>query len=105
MGHCRWHPGKEHRYLPSDQILHHRSRALVRYVNYVDLRADLEQLAGEVLHAPVAGRSVRELAGPGLRHYDQLLHRLHRQRGMHDENQRRHRGKRYRRQILVYVVR
>jgi hypothetical protein len=61
-------------------------------VQEIDFRRDLEKLAREVLHAAGAGRAVRELPRPRLRERDDVLYRLHRKRGMHDEDERRYGG-------------
>ena len=47
-----------------------------------------EQFRGELKGGALPGRGEIELARPGFRERDQVLHRVHRQRGMHDDKQR-----------------
>ena len=52
-----------------------------------------------------AGRAVADLAGPRFRQRDELLHRAHRHRRMHDQHAHQPRDRRYPDEILQRVIR
>ncbi len=72
----------------AQQVGDGRRPALVRHVQHVDVRRFLEQLAGEMARAAVAGGGIAELAWLGLRLGDQALERRHAGFCRHHQHQR-----------------
>ncbi len=79
------HRDEHHRNVASDHVLHGRRDAAIGHM--LDLHAGglVEQLAHEMEHRPHARTAVGQLIRMGLGIGDQLLHRVHRQRGMDRE--------------------
>ena len=91
--------------LAGEEVLHRRRAALVGDVHHVDAGHRLEELAGEMPGRAGRARAERERAGLRPRVVDQLAHRLHRQRGVDDEDVRHLRDQRHRHEVLLRVVR
>ena len=92
------------RHLARHHPQHRRRRALERHMHHLDIGHGAEQFARKMRGAAIAAGTEAEIAGARFGDHDQLLHRFHRQRGMHDQNVRRRRHQRHRREILLRVV-
>ena len=71
--------------MAADQIVDGGAAAAVGHVHDVDAGLLAQQLAGEMMRRPGAGRAVLQPARVGLGVGDQLGHRLHRQVGVDRE--------------------
>src|SRR5438309_876245 len=87
------------------QVLLRRPAALVRHVVELDPGHVHEELGDEVLRAAVAGAGEVDLARLLLRSRDQLLHRIHPERGVHDPHVRPGGDADYLREVGERVVR
>ena len=73
----------------NDRLKQRQRGTFVRYGRDLHPGHGLEQLAGEMIGGALAGGSVIDLAGPGLRQRDQFLDRVGRDRWMNDGDGRR----------------
>ena len=77
------HIENSHLHLAAQQVAHRGRRAFVGYVQHVDARLGLEQLAGEMRDSARAGGAEVDLAGIRSCVGDQLGETRHRERGIH----------------------
>ena len=77
---------ERHRNMAADQIVGRQAAAAIRHVNDVDAGLQLQHLAGQMMRRGDARRAELHLAGIGLSIGDQLGHRLHRQFGVHRDD-------------------
>ena len=85
--------------LSGHQVGQRRRAAFIGHVHDVDAGHRFEEFGREVGRAADAARAVVELAGARLGVGDQLLHRLHGHRRVHDQQQRRGIHHRHRREV------
>ena len=95
---------EHHRRVACQQADHRRTGTAIRHVHHLHARHRVEELAGEMRRAAAARASEADLARARLCRGDQLGHRVHRERRMHDQDVRAERHQAHRLEVLHRVV-